>query len=132
MPIHPPQRHVGPTLDHLGAGRLKFDDIRCVAVADVLLLLFGNQGSRPLLAHPFDDGQAIRRLFNFSNHYEVMAFVNAVAYLADSCWDDLEKHCGEVEMGEGRVATCLLENEEKVAPACQQAIKDVELEVIED
>ena len=63
---------------------------------------------------------------------ELEAFVTAVAYLADSCWDDLVEHCADVEMGEGRVATCLLENEEKVAPACQQAIKDVELEVIED
>ena len=29
-----------------------------------------------------DDGQAIRRLFNFSNHYEVMAFANAVAWIS--------------------------------------------------
>jgi hypothetical protein len=59
-------------------------------------------------------------------------FVNAVAYLADSCWDDLEKHCGEVEMGEGRVAKCLLDHEGEVSPTCQQAMKDVELEVVEE
>ncbi len=29
-----------------------------------------------------DDGQAIRRLFNFANHYEVMAFVNAIAWIS--------------------------------------------------
>lgn len=63
---------------------------------------------------------------------ELEAFVTAVAYLAESCWDDLAEYCADVEMGEGRVATCLLENEEKVAPACRQAIEDVELEVIED
>jgi hypothetical protein len=68
--------------------------------------------------------------------YEAMdqleSFVNAVAYLADSCWDDLEKHCGEVEMGEGRVAKCLLDHEGEVSPTCQQAMKDVELEVVEE
>lgn len=63
---------------------------------------------------------------------ELEEFMNAVAYLADSCWDDLVKHCGEVQMGEGRVAKCLLEHESEVAPACKQAIKDVELEVVEE
>lgn len=29
-----------------------------------------------------DDGQAIRRLFNFKNHYEVIAFTNAVAWIS--------------------------------------------------
>jgi 4a-hydroxytetrahydrobiopterin dehydratase len=29
-----------------------------------------------------DDGQAIRRHFNFGNHHEVMAFVNAVAWIS--------------------------------------------------
>jgi len=29
-----------------------------------------------------DDGQALRRLFNFKDHYEVMAFVNAVAWIS--------------------------------------------------
>jgi 4a-hydroxytetrahydrobiopterin dehydratase len=29
-----------------------------------------------------DDGQGLRRLFTFKNHYEVMAFVNAVAWIS--------------------------------------------------
>ena len=29
-----------------------------------------------------DDGQALRRIFTFANHYEVMAFVNAVAWIS--------------------------------------------------
>ena len=68
--------------------------------------------------------------------YEAMeafdAFANAVAYVATSCWDDIVEHCAEVEMGEGRVASCLLENKEAVTPECQQAMKDVELEVVEE
>lgn len=63
---------------------------------------------------------------------ELEVFVTAIAYVAESCWDDLVEYCAEVETGEGRVATCLLEHEAEVAPECQQAIEDVELEVIED
>jgi 4a-hydroxytetrahydrobiopterin dehydratase len=29
-----------------------------------------------------DDGQALRRLFTFKDHYEVMAFANAVAWIS--------------------------------------------------
>jgi 4a-hydroxytetrahydrobiopterin dehydratase len=29
-----------------------------------------------------DDGQAIRRIFTFANHYEVMAFVQAIAWIS--------------------------------------------------
>ena len=68
--------------------------------------------------------------------YEAMQafeeFANAVTYVATSCWDDIVEYCGEVEMGEGRVATCLLENQDSVTPECQQAMEDVELEVIDE
>ena len=68
--------------------------------------------------------------------YEAMdaleGFMDAVTYLAESCWDDIIEHCAEVEMGEGRIATCLLESQDKVTPECQQAMKDVELEVIDE
>ena len=29
-----------------------------------------------------DDGQGLRRIFTLSNHYEVMAFVNAIAWIS--------------------------------------------------
>jgi 4a-hydroxytetrahydrobiopterin dehydratase len=29
-----------------------------------------------------DDGHAIRRIFTFGNHYEVMAFANAIAWIS--------------------------------------------------
>jgi hypothetical protein len=63
---------------------------------------------------------------------ELEAFINAVGYLAESCWDDMEEHCGEVELGEGRVAECLLDHKGEVSPACKEAMDDVELEVIEE
>lgn len=68
--------------------------------------------------------------------YETMAeletFVSAIAYVADSCMDDMIEHCAEVELGEGRVATCLVENKDKVSDGCSQAMDDVELEVVEE
>ena len=63
---------------------------------------------------------------------EVEAFVAAVAYVAESCWDDIVEHCSEVEMGEGRVAVCLVEHEGEVSTGCKAAMEEVELEVIED
>ena len=58
-------------------------------------------------------------------------FAAAITHLAGSCRDDLVKHCGEVELGEGRVASCLLEHKEEVTDDCRQAIDDVGLEVEE-
>ena len=59
-------------------------------------------------------------------------FATDIAHLANQCWDDLIEHCGEVEMGEGRVASCLLEHKAEVSEGCSQAIKDVELEVADE
>ena len=58
-------------------------------------------------------------------------FAAALTHLATQCHDDLLKYCGDVEMGEGRVGTCLLEHEDQVTEACQQAIDDVGLEMVE-
>jgi len=54
-------------------------------------------------------------------------FVAAVEHLATECHDDLMKYCADVQMGEGRVANCLLDHEADVTAACKQAIKDVDL-----
>ena len=63
---------------------------------------------------------------------ELEQFVDAVAQLAAACLDDLETHCAEVEMGEGRVASCLLKHKEEVTEACRLAIDAAELEVIDE
>lgn len=44
-----------------------------------------------------DDGQALRRLLNFKNHYEVMAFANAVAWISHS-----EDHHPNLSVGYSR------------------------------
>ncbi len=58
-------------------------------------------------------------------------FAATVTHLAKSCRDDLLEHCGKVEMGEGRVASCLLEHKADVTEACRQASDDAGLEVDE-
>ena len=59
-------------------------------------------------------------------------FVAAISHLASACKDDLVAHCGELEVGEGRVAGCLLEHKEEVSEACRQAIEATGLEVVEE
>ncbi len=59
-------------------------------------------------------------------------FAAAVTHLATECINDLETYCGQVEIGEGRVATCLLDHKGEVSEACRQAIDDVGLEMAED
>jgi hypothetical protein len=59
-------------------------------------------------------------------------FAAAVTHLAKECMDDLEKYCAEVEFGEGRVGTCLLEHKAEVTDTCSQAMDDVGLELVEE
>ena len=59
-------------------------------------------------------------------------FAAAVTHVATECWDDLEKYCAEVELGEGRVGTCLLEHKAEVTDACRQAMDDVGMELVEE
>ena len=59
-------------------------------------------------------------------------FAAALTYLAQACHEDLLTFCGEVEMGEGRVANCLLEHKAEVDDDCRKAIDDVSLEMIEE
>ncbi len=55
-------------------------------------------------------------------------FVSALSYVVNECEDDLEKYCGSVQAGEGRLAECLLvKNKDKITERCNQAIKDVDL-----
>jgi hypothetical protein len=62
----------------------------------------------------------------------VEEFFSAISHVATECHDDLLEYCGEVQMGEGRVGWCLLDHEEEVSASCRQAMKDVELEAVEE
>ena len=48
----------------------------------------------------------------------------AIAYVASQCATDIETHCSDVAMGEGRILVCLEENEAEVSDACKQAVSD--------
>ena len=63
---------------------------------------------------------------------ELEAFVDAVFEVATACEDDLMTLCAEVQLGEGQVATCLLEHTAEVTDDCRAAIADTGLEIVED
>ncbi len=48
----------------------------------------------------------------------------AIAYVANQCETDIETHCRDVAMGEGRILMCLSENKAEVSDACNQAVSD--------
>ena len=51
--------------------------------------------------------------------------INALAYTANECRDDLKSYCSEVQPGEGRLLQCLDKNKGKVSSRCNQALKDI-------
>lgn len=53
--------------------------------------------------------------------------VAALTYAASECSGDLQKFCTSVAQGEGRLVSCLNENEAEVTARCTQALKDVGL-----
>ncbi|HEX9135882.1 MAG TPA: cysteine rich repeat-containing protein [Nitrospirota bacterium] len=53
--------------------------------------------------------------------------INAVAYVANECRDDLTKFCSDIKPGEGRLLQCIDKNEAKVSKRCKQALKDTGL-----
>jgi hypothetical protein len=59
-------------------------------------------------------------------------FADAVTLVAVACQDDLLTFCAEVELGEGRVASCLLEHKAEVKDVCRQAMDDTGLEIVEE
>ena len=53
--------------------------------------------------------------------------VTALSYVANECDADLEKYCGSIAPGEGRLLDCLEKHDKQVSGRCKQAIKDVGL-----
>ena len=56
-------------------------------------------------------------------------FVSGLAYLANECDEDLQTHCAAVEIGEGRLAQCLLDNKADLNDRCAVAIDATNLQV---
>ena len=53
--------------------------------------------------------------------------VAALAYVVNECADDLDRHCGNVAAGEGRLLECIEKNDKKVSSRCKDALKEVGL-----
>jgi hypothetical protein len=53
--------------------------------------------------------------------------VAALSYVANECDADLEKYCGSIAPGEGRLLECLEKHDKQVSGRCKQALKDVGL-----
>ena len=50
----------------------------------------------------------------------------AIAYVATSCETEIRTMCSDVEAGEGRILSCLAENEADVSETCKKAIADTD------
>ena len=70
-------------------------------------------------------GQCEYALFDAAAQLE--RAVGALTYLASECGDDLEKHCADVQAGEGRLLDCLDKNKKKTSSRSRQALKDTGL-----
>ena len=51
----------------------------------------------------------------------------ALSYSAASCEADVDKHCLDVQPGEGRIVNCIKTNENKVSKECITALKETGL-----
>jgi Cysteine rich repeat len=51
--------------------------------------------------------------------------IGAITYVASECRAELETHCADVEVGEGRVAQCLKDHASELGPGCDQALTNV-------
>jgi hypothetical protein len=67
-------------------------------------------------------GQCVYALYQAASLLEELSV--AIGYLAAECGTDIEAHCANVEVGEGRMLSCLGEHKEEVSESCTQAITD--------
>jgi hypothetical protein len=54
--------------------------------------------------------------------------VSAITFVASACRAELETHCANVEVGEGRVAQCLKGHASELSPGCDRALAEVGVE----
>ena len=50
--------------------------------------------------------------------------IGAITYVASECRAELETHCADVDVGEGRVAQCLKDHAGELSPGCGQALTE--------
>lgn len=60
---------------------------------------------------------------------QLQRVVLAIKHVASECKADLEKHCADIPVGDGRIAQCLKKNNATLAADCKQALKDTQMEI---
>ncbi len=55
--------------------------------------------------------------------------VDLISYWVTQCDQDIDTYCGATEMGEGRIARCLLDNKADLSERCTLAIDEVGVSV---
>lgn len=53
--------------------------------------------------------------------------ISALTYVAGECRADIQSVCTGVQMGEGRIAQCLIDNADELSQPCDRALTDVGL-----
>lgn len=48
----------------------------------------------------------------------------AINYVAQECKTDIETHCSDVEVGDGKILACLAEHDADVGESCKKAVAD--------
>lgn len=48
----------------------------------------------------------------------------AINYLAQECKADIETHCSDVQVGDGKILACLAEHDKDVSASCKKAVAD--------
>ena len=54
--------------------------------------------------------------------------ISTLTYVVSECRAELETHCAQVEVGEGRVAQCLKDHASELSPGCDQALTEVAMQ----
>ena len=79
--------------------------------------------------HAFEDKLSSRcdyALYDAATRLE--RAVTALAHGAIECKANIEKHCGSVKAGEGRILDFLQKHEAELSKRCKQAKKDIGLD----
>jgi hypothetical protein len=50
--------------------------------------------------------------------------INALAYAANECREDLTKYCADIKPGQGRLIQCIEKNDANISSRCKQALKE--------
>lgn len=54
--------------------------------------------------------------------------LDQVSRVADACWDEIDKRCGSLPEGGGRIAQCLINNKASIKKGCRAAVESFAFE----